>query len=404
MGDWLARNQVHIGDVRELAARLEPQSVQTIVTSPPYWNLRSYLDKDHPDKARELGGEATPDEFVANLVAVFAALRPALKDDGTMWINLGDSYASDSKWGGQTSGKHADGLIGTDYIGRNRHLTGLPHKSLVMIPHRVALALQADGWIVRMDCVWHKPSPMPEPVTDRPTKAHEYMFLISKLPDYFYDAFAVREPNAEGAIERFGKNPAHSQNRKYEGMAGKTVAGMETPVWRGDGRNRRSVWTIPAGKFPDAHYATFPPELVRPCILAGTSAAGECSQCGKAWIRLVERERGYSHDVPKLSELAKTGVSTNGTKGSTLSISGGSKGWAEIGSKVVATGWAPQCRCGAPTRPQVVCDPFGGSGTTASVAHELGRDWLLTDIDERAIGWTNGRLQAFPVGVLPGMA
>jgi hypothetical protein len=181
---WLT---VYEGDCRVVLASLPAESVHTVLTSPPYWGLRDY------GSPGQLGLEPTPEEYVANMVAVFREVRRVLRADGTLWLNLGDSYANDTKWGGSSGGKHVAALHGQTGIGRQKVTTGLKAKDLVGIPWRVAFALQADGWYLRSDIIWAKPNPMPESVTDRPTKAHEYLFLLSKSARYYYDADAVRE-------------------------------------------------------------------------------------------------------------------------------------------------------------------------------------------------------------------
>jgi DNA modification methylase len=178
------------GDCREVLRSLDAESVQTCVTSPPYFGLRDY---GHDG---QLGLEPTPDEYVAALVEAFREVRRVLRDDGTLWLNLGDSYANDAKWGGSSGGKHVmDGQTGGEGY-RLRRATGLKSKDLIGVPWRVAFALQADGWYLRSDIIWAKPNPMPESVTDRPTKAHEYLFLLAKAPRYYYDADAMREDGA----------------------------------------------------------------------------------------------------------------------------------------------------------------------------------------------------------------
>jgi DNA modification methylase len=321
VGDYLAPGAVHIGSVLDLAGRLEPQSVQTIVTSPPYFGLRAYLPADHPDKAHELGSEATPEQFVANLVAVFRALWPALKDDGTLWLNLGDSYwtkpigkgsTHDPKWG--QARNRSEGNAG------GRTATAGQHKNLIGIPWRVAFALQADGWILRSDIVWHKPAPMPESVTDRPTRAHEFIFLLTKSTRYFYDAAAIAEPcvaGDRGSTYTDGKtgdvHATRGQGRRTDKQA---ASGLRTYSGFNDRwdasptttRNKRDVWTVASAQFPDAHYATFPAELIYPCVLAG-SRPGDLvlDPCiGSGTVAQVAHELGREWQGIDLDERAVT--------------------------------------------------------------------------------------------------
>jgi DNA modification methylase len=188
------------GDCRELLETLEAESVQTIVTSPPYWRMRRYTDDP-----REIGQENTPAAYVAALTDVFARCWRVLRNDGTLWLNLGDGYANDGKWGGSTGGKHAGGIHGALGPGRTKVTTGLPPKSLIGMPWRVAFALQDAGWILRTEIVWEKPNAMPESVTDRPTRSHEYVFLFAKSPRYFYDAAAISEPIKQSSIDRISQ-------------------------------------------------------------------------------------------------------------------------------------------------------------------------------------------------------
>ena len=274
-------------DVMDGLRSLPDDSVDCVVTSPPYWGLRDYGVEG------QIGLEKTPDEFVARLVEVFREVRRVLKADGTCWVNLGDSYANDGKWGGSTSGKHVTGLHG-DGIGRGKRDTGLKPKDLVGIPWRVAFALQADGWWLRQDIIWAKPNPMPESVTDRCTKSHEYVFLLTKSARYFYDAEAISEPSIYPGDEGYLRGPIHEasdkvtwraqsqmdrkkarQNVPKGGFGGKT-ADTEQPAFRAikESRNKRSVWTIATAPFPEAHFATFPPELPELCIKAGCRPGG----------------------------------------------------------------------------------------------------------------------------------
>lgn len=250
---------LHAGDAEEVAHGLTARSVRTIVTSPPYFGLRDY------GSDAQIGGESTVEDYTDRLVGLFSVLKDVLADDGTVWLNLGDSYANDTKWGGSTGGKHASGLHGTSGIGRGRTMTGLPSKSLMGIPWRVAFALQADGWILRSDIIWAKPNPMPEPVTDRPTKAHEYLFLFAKSPRYYYDSESIKEPDSGKAS---GNGFVRPERVTYSGR------GRDEQWEPGAGHNKRDVWSVPSSPFPGAHFATYPPDLIRPCILAG-SARGD---------------------------------------------------------------------------------------------------------------------------------
>lgn len=258
------------GDCREVLRTLPDESVHCCVTSPPYFGLRDY------GVAGQIGLEPTPEAFIAEMVEVFREVRRVLRGDGTLWLNLGDSYANDGKWGGSTGGLHQKALHGSA-IGRGKRSTGLKPKDLIGIPWRAAFALQADGWYLRQDIIWAKPNPMPESVTDRCTKAHEYIFLLSKSQRYYYDAKAVEEPLSEGSAERYSyafggaKSDALIEANKT-GMGQRTrVSGTrEMPT----GRNRRSVWSISTEPFKEAHFATFPPSLIEPCVKAGCPDSG----------------------------------------------------------------------------------------------------------------------------------
>ena len=228
------------------------------VTSPPYWGLRDY------GVAGQLGLEKTPEEYVAKMVAVFREVRRVLAEDGTLWLNLGDSYAANRSYQ-VTDSKH----IPVGNTTASSVPDGLKSKDLVGIPWRVAFALQADGWYLRSDIIWAKPNPMPESVTDRPTKSHEYLFLLSKAERYYYDAAAIAEPaiNAGLTIHINGND---GMDAGYDGN--RTRDGFRRGVTIGDTRNARSVWTIATQPYPEAHFATFPEELARRCIVAGSKA------------------------------------------------------------------------------------------------------------------------------------
>lgn len=309
--------RIVVGDCRVTLPTLAAGSVRCCVTSPPYWGLRDY------GHGEQIGLEQTPDAYVAELVAVFREVRRVLTDDGTLWLNLGDSYSSmrDSKATPDTLRGDNDGTAVAGAMNRNPaalRAAGLKHKDLIGIPWRVAFALQADGWYLRSDIIWHKPNPMPESVTDRPTKAHEYVFLLSKSAKYYYDAAAIAEPATyadsrmvDGFVPKsiHGKHKGDPQsaefrkqdntgNRRYTGFNDR-YASKALPTTR----NARTVWTVTTSPYSGAHFATMPPELAERCIKAGSA------------------------------------------KGDT------------------------------------VLDPFGGAGTTALVADRLGRDAILCELN-----------------------
>jgi DNA modification methylase len=284
------------GDCLDVFATLEAGSVQTCITSPPYWGLRDYGNEG------QLGLEPTPEQYVANMVEVFREVRRVLRDDGTLWLNLGDSYAANRSY--QVSdGKHQAHDFGESNA--QRVPDGLKPKDLVGIPWMVAFALRADGWYLRSDIIWAKPNPMPESVTDRPTKAHEFLFLLSKSPRYYYDADAIRE---EADCDRLRGPALHPDTVSTNGNDGLSrrpldeessspVRKRRPPKVSGDrkelhgptysrhrvsvpggqsltgrsGRNKRSVWEVTTQPFPGAHFATFPPKLIEPCVLAGSA-------------------------------------------------------------------------------------------------------------------------------------
>jgi DNA modification methylase len=244
------------GHCLEVLRTLPTESVQTCITSPPYFGLRDYGCDG------QIGLESTPDSFVASLVDVFAEVHRVLKKDGTLWLNLGDSYAAHRRHDG------ADG-----HAHRNASNIGLKHKDLIGIPWRVAFALQSYGWYLRQDIIWHKPNPMPESVTDRCTKAHEYIFLLSKSDRYFYDNEAIKEPVSDTSLKRaeYGWNCDRPSTKNASmGGTGIHTEKMGTRFVNPSGRNKRSVWTVCTKPYKGAHFAVYPTELIRPCVLAGS--------------------------------------------------------------------------------------------------------------------------------------
>lgn len=252
------------GDCVQSLKQLADESVQCCVTSPPYFGLRDY---GHDG---QIGLEPTPDDYVAKIVEVFREVRRVIRKDGTLWLNLGDSYAGSGKGPAGNFGKTHNEREMTHTKASGLVPDGLKPKDLIGIPWRVAFALQADGWYLRQDIIWHKPNPMPESVQDRCTKAHEYVFLLSRSEKYFYDNEAIAEPVAESSIKRLTQ-PNIENQLGSDRVPGKTNGPMKA-VGNCECRNRRTVWTINTQPFKGAHFATFPVELPRLCILAGTKA------------------------------------------------------------------------------------------------------------------------------------
>ena len=235
----MKRHEIKIGNSLEVLKTMDDKSVDCIITSPPYWGLRDYGGQE-----KQLGAEDTPQEFVDNMVSLFHEVWRVLKDEGTVWLNLGDSYYNYRPGAGQTLSKqtiaNSDQDLPKECARRGNKIKGLKEKSLVGIPWRVALALQEDGWILRQDIIWHKPNPMPESVKDRCTKAHEYIFLLTKNKKYYYDHDAIKEPQSNVSLNK----------------------------------NKRSVWTVNTATYKGAHFAVYPPKLIEPCVLAGCPENG----------------------------------------------------------------------------------------------------------------------------------
>jgi DNA modification methylase len=362
------------GDTIEQLKTLPDKSVHCVVTSPPYWGLRDYgVDG-------QIGLEESIEEWIAKLVEVFRGVRRVLRDDGTLWLNLGDCYASNPATGGEKSAKLQGPQNATPDRPWNRP-RGLKPKDLVGQPWRVAFALQADGWYLRSAIIWHKPNPMPESVTDRPTSSHEYMFLLTKSERYFYDADAVREPHVKGDAN------SGSKNYRVDGGEHREESGQgreDNPL----GRNLRDVWTIATQAYPDAHFATFPTKLVEPCIKAGTSERGCCPNCGAAWVRKVEMTKAYKdlldRDGAWTSEAGKPNKETKRQE----------KGHpSTVPEKHRTIGWQPTCTCGfTETVPCIVLDPFGGSGTTAEVALANHCNAILIELNPEYVTLAKRRL------------
>jgi DNA modification methylase len=307
-----------------------------------------------------LGLEPDPDLYVDHLVAVMRAVRRVLRDDGTLWLVLGDSFAASRSYQvrDRKRGEPGGPLPA-------RVPPALKPKDLIGIPWRVAFALQADGWWLRSDIVWAKPNAMPESVTDRPTRAHEFVFLLTKSRRYFYDAEAVREPDQ---ARRSGNGYKRPERLSYGG--GDESRGQDFEWVGGAGRNRRSVWTVPTQCFKGAHFATFPEALVEPCLLAGSSPVA-CRACGAPWRRVVDARRLLD------GEREVTGSWTQADKlhsGRALQATGFGHWRVEVRRETV--GWEANCEHDYPGGRCTVLDPFAGAATAGVVAARHGRDFL----------------------------
>ena len=258
------KDTILYGDCRETLKNVTNSSVQTCVTSPPYYGLR-----DYGGEKNQIGQEQTPEQFIDELVKVFREVRRTLKDDGTLWVNIGDSYynyrpSKGKSYPKQTVSKTKQDL--PDYSSkRNNKLTNYKEKDLIGIPFMLAFALRNDGWYLRQDIIWHKPNPMPESVKDRCTKSHEYIFLLSKNKRYYYDNEAIKEPvKQDWGTRNRANGKYHNSGSGLQPHSGLTKSYTT--------KNKRSVWSITNKPYKQAHFATFPPDLIEPCILAGSKA------------------------------------------------------------------------------------------------------------------------------------
>ncbi len=410
------------GDSFKALATLPDNSVHCVVTSPPYWGLRDY------DVDGQIGMETSMAEHLEVLVNLFREVRRVLRPDGTVWVNYGDCYAAmpngrsaaDTKAAGKddrtfrdkpfstvgpiSKSKNIDRGSGRWGGGNNPAHGYLKPKDLCMIPNRLAIALQDDGWWVRSEIIWHKPNPMPESVIDRPGTCHEKIFLLAKSPRYFYDAVAIREPAAESSIDRWMQDIENQEGSERANGGAKTngnmkaVGGPKKDKQRGHGRrhagfnerwdqmsrdeqmahgrNKRNVWTIATKPFKDAHFATFPPELPEICIMAGTSERGCCPHCGTQWVRNIEKTFIAQEDVSE--DKGKRG----GQGQKPMEESGNWDGVPRGSTNVATLGWSKDCDC--PDHQPVPCtvlDPFGGAGTTGLVAQRLQRNAILVELN-----------------------
>ena len=432
---------LYLGNCLDILPTLKAGSVQACVTSPPYWGLRDYSLQpsvwggdpgcDHAWRERRyyteqsagvqsteafsrpgarnaarlraarwrvdrvcdkcgawlgaLGMEPSPDLYAAHLVAIFREVRRVLRDDGVLWLNLGDSYARNPQKGDNSGwGKHADWISDELPLHSRPIPVGMKEKDLIGIPWLVAFALRADGWWLRSDIIWSKLNPMPESVTDRPTKAHEYLFLLTKSARYYYDAEAVKEKSTgqNGSAANFKRA---SKETLQPGQVAVQHRMDRGPTEDNGTRNLRSVWTIATTPYKGAHFATFPPALVEPCIKAGTSEKGRCPVCGAPWERVVEK-RQFDRTGDRLY---------GGTLGSNPSGTvPGSNTRGCPDPETTTIGWRPGCTCGADPVPCVCLDPFGGAGTVGLVADRLQRDAILIELNPDYCQMSADRIKA----------
>lgn len=402
------------GDCRETIKQFLDTGVkaQMCVTSPPYYGLRDYgtgkweggdpecshkRDSKASDKCitghvnlegavgdgiykdvcprcgakrkdLQIGLEQTPEQYIQNMVEVFRLVKDLLADDGVLWVNIGDSYS-----GSHGNGKHEQSFGQSKYVpfdSPTSELEGYKPKDLIGIPWMLAFALRADGWYLRQDIIWHKPNPMPESVADRCTKAHEYIFLLSKSRKYFFDNEAIKEPTVTK-----DNSVRDRDNTRLNNVTGRTKQqGLKQNDYAM--RNKRSVWTVTTKPYKGAHFATFPKDLIEPCIRAGTSEKGHCPECGARWKRM-KIDTGERRDVEVYTSDAVKDYEEAGVQ----NPSDTKRRVLESMAKIYEFEWIPTCECGVEPVPDIVFDPFMGSGTTAQVAIENGRQYMGCELN-----------------------
>lgn len=382
----MADYKLMCGNALEILKSGKEKSIQCVITSPPYYGLRSYSGGE-----AEIGLEKSPQEYVNNLVAVFREVRRMLRDDGVLFLNLGDSYNGFGGPGNQYDNKAAKGYKGEfkKFENPNRSVLGLKPKDLIGIPWMVAFALREDGWFLRQDIIWEKPNCMPESVKDRCTKSHEYIFLLTKDKKYFYDWVAIQEEAIYGGKKislgekSFAKRQATGAGISPSGNG--LVDEYVVPAYR----NKRSVWSVTTKSYRGSHFATFPPDLVEPMVLAGTSEKGACIQCGKPWKRVIQKETSFEGGSGKAGRSSED-ANANG-KWAGQQYGENIKLGPVIHTETV--GWEPTCDCGAETRPCWILDPFCGSGTVGVVALKNGRRFVGIDLNPEYIEMSEKRIQ-----------
>jgi DNA modification methylase len=366
---------IHTGDALEVGKTLPTGSVHCMVSSPPYWGLRDYgVDG-------QLGLEQTPEEYVERLVAIQREYKRVLRDDGTLWLNLWDSYAGG--YGAREGNLNSPTALITRASGRRDRAPmpamplmgeGLKPKDLVGIPWMIAFALRADGWWLRSAIIWHKPNCRPESVRDRPTNDYEYVFLFAKSKKYFYDQDAIREPSLYPDDNKKAKTKTDHKRMPTDKVSGVQPGSKTYPM-----RNKRAVWTLPTKPSSEPHFAMFPLELPETCILAGTSGKGCCPECGSPWVRVVEKSRSFESGSGKAGNIPQ-GKHPDGLQG------GGDTLDVRMGPcvQVQTLGWRPSCECdaGDPV-PSTVLDMFSGMGNTGRAAFKHGRNYIGVELNPK---------------------
>ena len=385
------------GNCLDKIQELDDNSIDCVVSSPPYWGLRDYGVEG------QLGLETTYQEHIKNIVEIFRAMKPKLKETATIWLNYGDSYAATVNGTKVKDIKNDDrGFVDKPFS----TIQGvLKPKDLVMIPNRIAIALQDDGWWIRSEIIWHKPNPMPESVKDRPTSAHEKIWLITKSKKYYYDADAIRVPQKQDSIARAGRdvwknNKTDSGNysipnvdsaKKLNQKVLDTVAEGKIPM-----ANKRNVWTVTTKPFKGAHFATFPKDLIEPCIKAGCPEK-ICVECGKPYIRKIKignYNKEYQKSCGGNVDGKYTGKSTKNYKGAKAqNPSETKKRILESLREKIDLGLHKNCECNTQDyKPGIVLDPFGGSGTTGIVSKHLKRKAILIELNAEYISIAKKRI------------
>lgn len=369
--------------------------IHCIVTSPPYYGLRDYgVDG-------QIGLEESPQAFIAKLVDVFRECMRVLHPSGVLWLNMGDSYCTGSKGRTHDASKSMlhGGLATQDACRRqpSKIHPGWKPKDMMGMPWRLAFALQDDGWYLRSDCIWAKTNAMPESVPDRPSKAHEYVFMLSKSPRYFYDQDSCRTPQK-------------SLGKKHEGKSGykdghpskqNGHVGMTRQLHPG-GAAMRTIWTMPVGRTKNAHFATFPKHLVRPCVRLGSSAKGCCPTCLEPWVRVVKKIRVATRPGAKSKVKVPSGWDTDNGSHGTIHKDGrrlasdvtGNRDPERHCTERIPVGWKQNCKCDeAEPVPCLVFDPFLGSGTTIQVAVEEGRRGFGIELNPKYCTFIDRRME-----------